>query len=385
MLLSNRLPDSFDPNPLALLLDQLKRDSAPFFDLTLSNPTVCGFDYPEAEILGALGDHGALRYDPDPKGSAKARAAVAEMHGHGLRAEQIQLTSSTSEAYSLLFKLLATPLDCVIAPSPSYPLLEWLARLEGLECVKVPANWHEGWSLDFDAIEAACGPRTKAILVVSPNNPTGQYLTRAEWSGLLELAAKKGLPLIIDEVFAPYPIERQAEALGTILDGPEPEAPVFLLSGLSKVALLPQMKLGWIAMLGPAMEASEPLAFIADQYLSVSAATACAAPRLLAIAPGLQKMAIERVKGNIATLDTLLKGHTHLGRRPVHGGWSALLRLPDIEDDEACALRLLSDHRVLVYPGRFFDIQKNGFLAISLLPEPGTFKAAVGALLEGLS
>jgi len=221
--------------------------------------------------------------------------------------------------------------------------------------------------------------------VVSPNNPTGQFLTKAEWSGLLELAAKKGLPLIVDEVFAPYRIERQAEALETILDSPEPEAPVFLLSGLSKVALLPQMKLGWIVMLGPAMDASEPLAFIADQYLSVSASTACAAPRWLALAPGLQKVAIERVKGNIATLDALLKGHAHLGRCPVHGGWSALLRLPDIEDDEARALRLLSDHRVLAYPGRFFDIQKNGFLAISLLPEPGAFKAAAGELMDGLS
>jgi aspartate/methionine/tyrosine aminotransferase len=160
---------------------------------------------------------------------------------------------------------------------------------------------------------------------------------------------------------------------------------VFLLSGLSKVALLPQLKLGWIAMLGPAVEAGEALAFVADQYLSVSAPTAHAAPRLLEIAPGLQEMAVGRIKGNLAALDGLLKGRPHLGRRPVFGGWSALVRRPGVEDDEACALRLLSDHRVLAYPGSFFDIQTEGYLAISLLPEPSAFGAGAGALVEGLS
>jgi len=382
---SNRLPEGLDPNPLASLLGRLRGVSAPIFDLTVSNPTVCGFDYPEDVILDALCDRRVLRYDPDPKGPLCARVAIAEIHGHGLMPGQIQLASSTSEAYGMLFKLLADPLDNVIAPSPSYPLFEWLAQLEGLECLKVPSNWHEGWHIDFGAIESACGPRTKAVLVVNPNNPTGQFLTRAEWSGLLELAAKKGLPLIVDEVFSCYAVEEQPEAVQTILDAPEPKVPVFLLSGLSKVALLPQLKLGWIAMLGPARDADEPLAFIADQYLSVSAAIACAAPRLLALAPELQKMAKGRVKENLAALDVCLKKHPHLGRRPVHGGWSALLRRPDIEDDEACAMRLLSDHRVLAYPGRFFDMQKNGFLAISLLPEPSAFRAAAQALMEGLS
>jgi aspartate/methionine/tyrosine aminotransferase len=385
MRLSNRLPETFDPNPLALLLDQMKRASAPIFDLTVSNPTACGFDYPEDDILGAVGDRRALRYDPDPKGLARARAAIAEMHGHGLGPDQIQLASSTSEAYGMLFKLLADPGDGVVAPSPSYPLFEWLARLEGLECIKVPGMRHEGWALDLDAIESACGPRAKTILAVNPNNPTGQFLTRAEWSGLLTLAAKKGLPLIVDEVFSPYAIEPQADALETILDCPAPEIPIFLLSGLSKAALLPQIKVGWIAMLGPAADAGEALAFIADQYLSVSAPAAHATPRLLEIAPRLQKMAIGRVRENLAALDDALKGHAHLSRCPVFGGWGALLRRPDIEDDEDCAARLLADHRVLAYPGRFFDIQKNGYLAISLLPEPSVFKAAAWALIEGLS
>jgi aspartate/methionine/tyrosine aminotransferase len=383
MRLSDRLPETFDPNPLALLLGQMK--GVPIFDLTASNPTACGFDYPEDDILGAVQDRRALRYDPDPKGLARTRAAIAEMHGHGLSPDQIQLASSTSEAYGMLFKLLADPGDSVLAPTPSYPLFEWLARLDGLECIKVPTVRHEGWALDLDAIESACGPRTKAILAVNPNNPTGQFLTRAEWLGLLALAAKKGLPLIVDEVFSPYAIEPQTDALGTILDGPAPEVPVFLLSGLSKAALLPQIKVGWIVMLGPAADAGEALAFIADQYLSVSAPAAHATPRLLEIAPKLQEMAIGRVKENLAVLDDALKGHAHLSRCPVFGGWGALIRRPNVEDDEACATRLLADHCVLAYPGSFFDIQKNGYLAISLLPEPSVFRAAVQALIDGLS
>jgi aspartate/methionine/tyrosine aminotransferase len=385
MRLSNRLPDNLDPNPLALLLDRLRGAPAPVLDLTVSNPTVCGFGYPGGDILAALGDAKVLRYDPDPKGLAHTRAAIAKMHGHGLGQGHIQLASSTSEAYGMLLKLLADPLDSVIVPSPGYPLFELLTRMEGVECIKVPAVWHEGWGLDLGAIENACGPRTKAIVAANPNNPTGQFLSKAEWSGLLHLAAKKDLALIVDEVFSCYAVEEQPDAMGTVLDGPAVEAPVFLLSGLSKVALLPQMKLGWIAMLGPAVDASGPLAFLADQYLSVSAATACAAPRLLEIAPKLQDMAKMRIKENLATLDGLLKGRPHLGRCPVYGGWSALIRRPDIEDDEACALRLLADHRVLAYPGHFFDIQKNGFLAISLLPEPSLFNAAVESLMEGLS
>jgi aspartate/methionine/tyrosine aminotransferase len=307
------------------------------------------------------------------------------MHGHGLGPERIQLTSSTSEAYCMLFKLLANPGDSVLTSTPGYPLFDWLARLEGLDCIKVPSIWHEGWNLDLEAMERACGPKTKAILVVNPNNPTGQFLTKAEWSGLLRLSAEKGLPLIVDEVFAPYAVEPQCDAVGTILDGSLRDVPVFLLSGLSKVALLPQMKLGWIVMLGPAFGAAEQLAFIADQYLSVSVPTALAAPRLLSAAPRLQKVVIDRLKENLDTLDHLLSSRTHLCRLPVHGGWSALIQRPDIEDDDACALRLLSDFHVLAYPGHFFDIQKNGFLAISLLPRPSEFRAGAEAVIEGLS
>jgi len=383
MHLSKRLPSTFSTNSLSECLLELKKGAQPIFDLTLSNPSHCGFSYPEDDILSALSSKDVFNYSPDPKGLMSARIAISEMHGC-LNPDQIQLTASTSEAYSLLFKLLTDPSDNVLVPSPSYPLFEWLARLEGAEARPVPSIWHDGWNMDIQGIEDACDTKTKAIVVVNPNNPTGQFLTKAEWKGLLGVAIKKKLPIIADEVFACYPIEPQVDAIGTILHEPIESCPVFLLSGLSKSAILPQLKLGWIAMLGSAFDFSEHLAFLADQYLSVSAPTAIAAPRLIAIAPKLQRQAIDRIKKNLEILDKLLLGHPHMMRLPVHGGWSVLIQRPDTEDDETCVERLLSNHRVLIHPGHFYDIPKNGFLVASLLPSHSDFAQAVQVLLNGL-
>ncbi|MDR2560931.1 MAG: pyridoxal phosphate-dependent aminotransferase [Holophagales bacterium] len=383
MHLSKRLPPTFSTNLLSKRLLELKKGAQPIFDLTLSNPSHCGFSYPEDYIVSALSSKDVFNYSPDPKGLMSARVAISEMHG-GLNPDQIQLTASTSEAYSLLFKLLADSGDNVLVPSPSYPLFEWLARLEGIEARPVPSIWHDGWNMDVQGIEEACDAKTRAIVVVNPNNPTGQFLTKAEWNGLLGVATKKKLPIIADEVFACYPVEPQKDAVGTILNEPIDGCPVFLLSGLSKSALLPQLKLGWIAMLGTATDFSEHLAFLADQYLSVSAPTALAAPQLITIAPNLQCQAIDRIKKNIEILDKLLLGHPHMSRLPVHGGWSVLIQRPDTEDDETCVERLLSDHRLLIHPGHFYDIPKNGFLVASLLPSHHDFTQAVQALLNGL-
>ena len=384
MRLSTRLPDNFAPNPLTELLNQLKGASIPILDLTISNPTVCGIDYPQDTIISALANRQVLHYKPDSQGMEKARVAISEMHGYNLIPEHIQLTTSTSEAYSMLFKLLADPGDNIVVPSPSYPLFEWLARLEGLKCKTIPAFWYDGWNLDTDAIHKACDSKTRAIVLVNPNNPTGQFLTKAEWLRLMELGAKNNLPLIVDEVFASYPLEHQDEAVHTVIEEPAPACPVFLLSGLSKTAVLPQLKLGWIAMLGSASNAAGPLAFIADQYLSVSAATAHATQQILAIAPGLQTQIKTRLKENLSILDRILKGHPHLSRHPVYGGWSVLIQKPDIEDEESCVLRLLSDFNLLVHPGHFFDIPRKGFLVASLLPESIKFEKAINALAEGL-
>ena len=383
---SSRLPPDAAPNALSAALARARAAGRPVLDLTRSNPTACGFAYPEAAIRAALGGAGVLSYAPDARGSLAAREAVAAHHGRGLRPEDLLLTASTSEAYSLLFKLLGDPGDEVLVPSPSYPLFEWLARMEGMRAVTVPAWWRDRWSLDEAALESACSPRTRALCVVSPNNPTGQFLSREEWALLTAFCARKGLSLICDEVFADFPLEPGDGDLRTGLEDPEPPCPVFVLSGLSKAALLPQVKLGWIAARGPgAAQALEDLEFIADQYLSVSASAQAAAPELLRLAPGLRAQALARAAAALRALDAWLGGHPACSRLPVGGGWSVLLRRPALEPDEAFALRLLEEGGTLAHPGHFFDLPMEGFLVLSLLTPTDEFERGLAALSRALS
>ena len=378
MHLSSRLPQGFEPNPLTAVLARLRAEGRDILDLTVSNPTRCGFLYPEAEIRQALAQPEVLAYDPDPQGSHSAREAIATHHGHGLRAEDLLLTASTSEGYGLLFKLLGDPGDEVLVPSPSYPLFEWLARLEGLTARPVPSYFHDRWHLDLGALEAAVSPRTRAVVVVNPNNPTGHFLTKAEWAELTALCARRGLALLVDEVFADYSLEPGEDRLATALLDPHPPCPVFLLSGLSKVAALPQLKLGWIAVRGPGAAAGlEALAFLADQYLSVSAPVQAAAPRLLELAQAIRPQLLGRLRANLATLDAALANQPQLSRLPVEGGWSVLLRRPAVDADEACALRLLEEASVLVHPGSFFDLPGDGHLVLSLLGPPNAFHQGI--------
>lgn len=382
---SRRLPDSLEPNALSAELDRRRRDRIACLDLTSSNPTRCGFSYPEPRILAALAAPAVLDYPADPRGQASARNAIAAHHGHGLAGADLVLTASTSEAYSWLFKLLCDPGDDILVPSPSYPLFHWLAALEGVAARPVPALRHERWNLDLDGLEAACGPRTRAVVVVNPNNPTGHFLDRAEWAALLGFCAARGLALLVDEVFADYALEAPAGHLPTALETAEPDCPLFVLSGLSKVAALPQVKLGWIAARGrPARALLEPLCFIADQYLSVSASAQAAAPELLRLAPAIRADVTARLRENLAALDRALEGHAHLSRLPVEGGWSVLLRRPALGSAEACALRLLREADVLVHPGHFFDLPGDGFLVLSLLVRPEVFREGVARTVSAL-
>jgi len=385
MRLSSRLPQGFEPNALTAALARLKAAGRPLLDLTVSNPTRCGFTYPEAEIRAALSQPCVLAYDPDARGSLRAREAIAAHHGLGLGAEELLLTASTSEGYGLLFKLLADPGDEVLVPSPSYPLFDWLARLEGLSARALPSYFHDRWHLDLGALEAAVAPRTRAVVVVNPNNPTGHFLSTSEWAGLTALCARRGLALLVDEVFADFSLEAPVERLATALLDPEPPCPVFLLSGLSKVAALPQLKLGWIAVRGPgAAEHLEGLAFLADQYLSVSAPVQAAAAALLALAPGIRVQIQQRLRANLAALDAALPAHPQLTRLPVEGGWSVLLHRPAVDADEACALRVLEEASVLVHPGSYFDLPGDGHLVLSLLVEEATFQEGLGRVLPRL-
>ena len=375
MRLSSRLPQGFESNALTAVLTRLRNQGRDILDLTVSNPTRCGFTYPEAEIRAALSSPAVLSYDPDPQGSQIAREAVAAHHGHGLRAKDLLLTASTSEGYGLVFKLLGDPGDDVLVPSPSYPLFDWLARLEGLTARPVPSYFHDRWHLDLEALEAACSPGTRAVVVVNPNNPTGHFLSKVEWAELTALCGRRGLALLVDEVFADYALEPPADRLVTALLDADPPCPVFLLSGLSKVAALPQLKLGWIAVGGPgAAQHLEALAFLADQYLSVSAPVQAAAPRLLELAPALRRQVQDRTRTNLSALDEALKAHPRLSRLPVEGGWSALLRRPAVDGDEGCALRLLESASTLIHPGSFFDLPGDGHLVLSLLTEASRFR-----------
>lgn len=385
MRLSTRLPDHFQPNALTAELEAVRRGGIPVLDLTVSNPTRCGFAYPEAELRTALSGPEVMAYAADPAGSRQARQAVATWLGHGVDATDLVLTASTSEAYAWLFKLLCDPGDELLVPAPSYPLFEWLARLEGAVTRSVPAYYADRWHLDLGELERACGTRTKAIVVVNPNNPTGHFLSRSEWADLTELCVRKGLTLIVDEVFQDYALEPAPDALSTALDAPEPSCPVFVLSGLSKIAALPQIKLGWMAAWGDAArELLEPLHFIADQYLSVSASAQAAATTVLALAPELQNQVIRRLKANLGHLDAALVGFPQLSRLPVEGGWSVLLRRPALEPDEACALRLLREERVLVQPGHYFDLPSEAFLVLSLLTPEAEFREGLSRILPRL-
>jgi aspartate/methionine/tyrosine aminotransferase len=383
MRLSRRLPASHLPNALSAALTA-RRAAGTVLDLTVSNPTAAGLAFPEA-ILSALASRSVLHYAPEAAGARAAREAIAAHHGHGVEAGSVLLTASTSEAYAWLFKAVGDPGDEVLVPSPSYPLFEWLARLEGLAARPVPAFFHEGWRLDPLGLEQACSERTKAVVVVNPNNPTGQFLSPSDWKALTDLCARRGLLLIVDEVFADYALEAPPDRLQSVLAEPVPPCSVAVLSGLSKVALLPQVKLGWILLRGPGSAAlKEGLEFLADQYLSVSASAQAAAEAALQAAPDLRARVRARLRANLQVLDRGLVPRPHLQRLPVEGGWSVLLRRPAVDSDGACALRLLTEQDVLVHPGHYFDIPTEGFLVLSLLTEEADFAEGVRRILPAL-
>lgn len=341
-MFSSRLPWGTPSNALSERAAALRGQ---YLDLTVSNPTRVGLVYPEREILAAFARPEMLEYDPDPRGMAAARAAVGADF----------LTASTSESYAWLFKLLCDPGDAVLAPRPSYPLFEYLAGLEGVRVKQYPLRYAEGWFIDFAALERELTPRTKAILVVHPNNPTGSYVRAEE----LERLAGYGLPLISDEVFASY---AHVEGVLPTLGGGG-RVLTFVLDGLSKAAGLPQMKAGWIRVSGPgAEEARERLELIADTYLSVSTPVQWALPGLLRAS--VHGQILERVRRNLERVPEALR---------VEGGWCAILRMPGERTDEEWAGYLLEERDVLTQPGYFFDLDGGPYLVVSLLTEPGTF------------
>jgi aspartate/methionine/tyrosine aminotransferase len=355
-------------------------------DLTPSNPTSAGLLYDTEAILGAFRD-GYVRYAPHPRGDEVARAGIAAYYaalGCAVSPGQIHLTSSSSEAYAWLFKLLADPGDAVLSPRPAYPLFRDLAALEGVSLHPYAMKYHPGggWRLDRTSLDAALTGRTRAVLAVHPANPTGGYLAPDDLRYLLDFCALHGLAFIVDEVFYDYSF--RAASANLPLCAAEGHLCTFVLNGFSKMLGLPQMKLGWIVSLGEnglMDEARDRLDYIADTYLSVSGAVQAAAPRLLVTRARIQEQIRDRCVANLAQLRRRLSGSAALTLLPPEGGWSAVIRLERGRDEEV-ALALLRDRHVLVHPGAFFDFAFGDYLVVSLLTDPGVFDEGVMRLLE---
>jgi len=376
-MFSGRFHWDLEPNRLARLLLEKRRAGARILDLTESNPTRAGFSYPR-EIVEALADPRALTYDPQPCGSVQAREAICDYYadrGYTVEPERVLLTASTSEAYAYLFKLLASPGDEVLAPRPSYPLFEFLATMESLRVVQYPLVYHGAWSIDCAALSAAVTERTRAIILVNPNNPTGSFLKRDELRFLSDLCEARGLALISDEVFADYAFFEDAGRVRTLADSWETLA--FSMSGMSKVAGLPQMKLGWIVTAGPAAacaEAREKMELIADTYLSVGTPVQHAARRLLGLGRAVQDQIASRVRGNLELLRAAIGPESACRVLAVEGGWCAILQVPRTRKEEEWVLELLGEDNVLVQPGFFYDFESEAFVVVSLLTETEMFR-----------
>jgi alanine-synthesizing transaminase len=391
---SRRLP-TLTPNRLGLALAAARRAGAPLVDLTETNPTRVGFRYPAA-LVEALADTAALRYEPHPLGLATAREAVALdflRHGHEVDPGRILLTASTSEAYAFLFTLLCDPGDAVLVPAPSYPLFDHLTRLNGVESMAWPLDPHGGWTIDPHAIARLITPRTRAVLLVSPNNPTGTLLRRGELEVLAALCRDRGLALIGDEVFADYRFPAPPERLAGARDEPvsvldQRECLTFALGGLSKSIGAPQLKLAWVAVSGPAAQtadAIERLELIGDTYLSVSTPVQAALPTLLDAGREVRSQIAERLSANLRVLERALSRVASCSFVAPDGGWSAVLRIPADVPEEARVLALLEQRHVVVTPGYFFDFPFESFLVLSLIVAPDVFAEGLDRLVAHLS
>ena len=385
-------------NRLTLARDEMAGAGNPILDLTASNPTRCGFEYDGRAILASLNHAETLHYDPQPKGLLSAREAVAEYYSRrrdadgatqrtgSLDPNSVILTTSTSEGYSFLFRLLANPGEEVLVPKPSYPLLDFLAELNDVKLVGYQLLYDHGWEIDFASLERAITAKSRAIVVVHPNNPTGSYVRTAEREQLSALCARHELALIADEVFLDY---SQADwNNGSFSFSSNNQALTFTLSGLSKISALPQMKLAWIVVSGPGelkRTALERLDVIADTYLSLNAPVQLAAKALLDQRHTLQPQVMARIWENVKELDRQLAAQKSCSRLEVEGGWNVVLRVPATRSDEDLAIELLRNCSVLVHPGHFYDFARDGYLVLSLITPAAEFGEGISRLLGSVN
>ena len=387
-MFSARVP-ALRSNRIARALARLQAAGQPLDDLTISNPTRVGLSYPE-DLLDLLAQPAALRYAQAPFGVPAAREAVAaHLSGRGVPVapDRVVLTASTSEAYSLLFKLLCDPADLVLVPQPSYPLLEHLPRLDGVVASPYALEYHGRWELSLDSLQRAVEPRARAVVLVNPNNPTGSFTRADELDAVLRTAAMHELAIISDEVFDVYTLADRPTGRSGALVG-QTEALAFTLGGLSKSAALPQVKLGWILVGGPdtlVRRALDRLELVCDSYLSVATPVQLAVGTLLERTAPVADEIRRRVRANYATLRRLVRRFPACQVLHADAGWYAVLQVPATRSEEALVIDLIEEDRVLVHPGHFFDFPREAFLVISLLPEPGAFASAVTRVLTRAS
>jgi alanine-synthesizing transaminase len=387
-MFSDRTNWKLSRNRLTEALEEVRASGAHIFDLTISNPTRASLRYNATQILESLASLQAMDYDPQPKGLPSARAAVAAYYqnAHAVRVdlERLILTTSTSEGYSFVFRLLCNPGDELLVPKPSYPLFEFLADLQDVKLVPYPLIYDHGWQMDFPSLEKAVTKLTRGVVVVHPNNPTGSYVGDHEQESLSHFCREHGLAVIADEVFLDYShdgtLRRTFAANHDVL--------TFTLSGVSKISALPQMKVAWIVSSGPAAEMAEAearLEVIADTYLSMNAPMQWAVGALLAQREDIQGQLLNRVLGNLAELDRRLATQNACQRLQVEGGWYAVLRIPVTQTDEELAVDLIRSKSVLVHPGHFYDFPSDGYLVLSLITETADFAEGITRLLGSVA
>lgn len=389
IVFSHRTDWKLTPNRFTTAQHELPAMGTDILDLTLSNPTRAGLAYDAESILAAICRPEVMDYDPQPKGLRSAREAVATYYrdqheAFDLDPEFIVLTTSTSEGYSYIFRLLCNRDDEILVPKPSYPLFEFLADLQDVKLVSYPLIYDHGWQIDFPSLYKAVNHRTRAVVVVHPNNPTGSYVSEKERTELDAFCREYGLSLVVDEVFLDYAHDG-APRPSFVLNS---HVLTFTLSGISKISGLPQMKLAWIIGSGPGdrLEAAmQRLEIIADTFLSMNAPVQWAAPELLEQRNSIQPLLLDRLRSNREELDRHLARQKNCQRLEVDGGWYVVLRVPVTQSDEDLAIDILRNTSVLVHPGHFYDFPSDGYLVLSLITPPDQFHEGITRVLEFLN
>jgi len=386
-MFSQRTNWKLSQNKYTKALEQLRASGEPFLDLTVSNPTQCAFRYDSEKILAAFQNPRALTYEPEAKGLPRAREEVTKYYeeGHGVRIdpEGVLLTTSTSEAYSYLFRLLCNPHDEILVPKPSYPLLDFLGDLQDVSLVSYSLEYAQGWFVDFHSLFRGLTPRTRAVLLVHPNNPTGSYVHEEEVRRLNALCCERGLALIVDEVFLDYPLDEKPKRSFVTNE----EALTFTLSGLSKIAALPQMKVAWLVTTGPdslRKSSLDRLEIVADTYLSLNAPTQWAFPTLFAQRQSLQPQVLERTHQNWNFLRSAVAKERSCELLEAEGGWYAVMKIRNDRSDEELAIEIMRNTHILVHPGHFYDFASEQYLVVSLLTPGSEFQRGISCLLEYL-